>query len=437
MANFGFGEELAEARRRGNYTVQQVSDALRIRPDIIRAIEMEDFARMPAKGFSRNQVSAYARFLGLNPVEYTQKFMSAYDDFEHKASRIGYVTDYQQPTNDRAYDTMRRNLRMQEEMAAKPHSKIARDRNRSRNSKNGGRNGGRDRQGEDRNERNRSRSSANAGSRRRPGGSGGSRCNGRDGSDQRDYGRAGAARGGSRGGASQQRRRGQAPSDPRRRQQDDRRNNSRGRYATPRGSGHRRGAGDKDIGSKGFNPGGSRFPIRRLAILLIAIIVIVIIAVGVANGRSGSSELDAQATSNTVQGTGGTSAEETGTTTGTAATATTSENTAAMPTNVDAAAITATPDVKSTATSFTLEVDVADGSSSYLSVSGDNGTEVDKTVKGPQQYNLKVTNEAKVTIGNLDAVTVKLNGSPVTVKAGSNGIATATFTLKDGKVEQS
>jgi hypothetical protein len=42
---------------------------------------------MPLKGHARNMVSSYARYLGLNPEEVTEQFLSEYHDFEARAAR--------------------------------------------------------------------------------------------------------------------------------------------------------------------------------------------------------------------------------------------------------------------------------------------------------------------------------------------------------------
>ena len=48
---------------------------LRIRPDILRAIETADFARMPPRGYTRNMIGAYARLVGLNQLELTNMYL--------------------------------------------------------------------------------------------------------------------------------------------------------------------------------------------------------------------------------------------------------------------------------------------------------------------------------------------------------------------------
>lgn len=76
-AQLTFGAILAEAREHKGMDVSAAARRLRIRPDILRAIEAEDFSRMPPRGYARNMVNAYARLVGLNPSEITRMFMDA------------------------------------------------------------------------------------------------------------------------------------------------------------------------------------------------------------------------------------------------------------------------------------------------------------------------------------------------------------------------
>ena len=61
-----FGDILRDAREREGMDVNTAARRLHIRPDILRAIEDSDFARMPPRGYTRNMVNAYARLVGLN-----------------------------------------------------------------------------------------------------------------------------------------------------------------------------------------------------------------------------------------------------------------------------------------------------------------------------------------------------------------------------------
>ncbi|MGI6221854.1 MAG: RodZ domain-containing protein [Coriobacteriales bacterium] len=366
MAGYGFGEELATIRRRNGLSVQEVSEALRIRPDIIRAIESENFSRMPAKGFARNQVSAYARYLALDPAEYTQRFIQAYNDFERAAANVDYVTDYQQPANDRAYATARKAARANEQ-SARQH---------------GLRHGG-------------------------------SRSNG-----QR------SSRNGGRG-------EGQRESTAIRRAHDATRDSNKTRYASPRRGGHGRRAGDKDIGSKGFNPGGSQLPLKKIAIGIIALIVIIIIATSVSHCGSKSTTdttttTDTAATTTTdgqqaasgdaIQVTGGTASD------------------AAVMTDTSGNALTAMPDIKATANSISIKVTLESGASSWVQIDTDGATPVAEEAVGPQEYTETATSSAVITIGNADAAKVTINGTEANVETGSDGLGYVYVKIEDGKL---
>ena len=77
-----FGGALANARERKGMDLTTAARKLRIRPDILRAIEEGDFSRMPPRGYTTNMVSAYARLVGLNPSEMTRAYRDEASQFE-------------------------------------------------------------------------------------------------------------------------------------------------------------------------------------------------------------------------------------------------------------------------------------------------------------------------------------------------------------------
>lgn len=81
-----YGQLLREARERRGFDLTTVSHRLRIRPDILRAIEAADFAYLPPRGYTRNMISAYARLVGLNPTEITSMYLD-----EVHAHETGYA----------------------------------------------------------------------------------------------------------------------------------------------------------------------------------------------------------------------------------------------------------------------------------------------------------------------------------------------------------
>ena len=84
--NSPFGTVLRDEREAKGFELNEVARRLRIRPDILRAIESNDFAHMPPRGYARNMVNAYARFLGLNPTEITRAYMDQNNQFQEAAA---------------------------------------------------------------------------------------------------------------------------------------------------------------------------------------------------------------------------------------------------------------------------------------------------------------------------------------------------------------
>lgn len=77
MSELDFGAELRQARERTGEDLVSVARKLRIRPDILERIEASDLDNMPPRGYARNMVNSYARYLGLNPTEVTRNYLDA------------------------------------------------------------------------------------------------------------------------------------------------------------------------------------------------------------------------------------------------------------------------------------------------------------------------------------------------------------------------
>ena len=75
MHHISFGNVLKEASLARGLDLTAVSRELRIRQDIIVAIENSDFARMPSRGYARNMIIAYARLVGLNPQDVSRMYL--------------------------------------------------------------------------------------------------------------------------------------------------------------------------------------------------------------------------------------------------------------------------------------------------------------------------------------------------------------------------
>ena len=89
MDQVRFGSLLREARERKGLDLFDVSNRLRIRSDILKAIEDSDLSRMPPKGYARNMVNAYARFLGLNSTEITSLYLDEVYAHQVSQARMG------------------------------------------------------------------------------------------------------------------------------------------------------------------------------------------------------------------------------------------------------------------------------------------------------------------------------------------------------------
>jgi len=85
MAQMSFGTILRSERERLGLDITAVAAKLRIRPDIIRAIEASNFDHMPPRGYARNMVHAYARVLGLDPTEITNLYLSEASAFQRNS----------------------------------------------------------------------------------------------------------------------------------------------------------------------------------------------------------------------------------------------------------------------------------------------------------------------------------------------------------------
>lgn len=77
-----YGDYLREARERKGIDLVSMARALHIRPDIVDAIEQADFNKMPAHGYSKNMVRAYARQVGLDEVKISQQYAQERDAFD-------------------------------------------------------------------------------------------------------------------------------------------------------------------------------------------------------------------------------------------------------------------------------------------------------------------------------------------------------------------
>lgn len=84
MRQSSFGHKLRDTRVRKGIEFNAAARRLRIRPDVLRAIEEENFDQMPPRGYARNMINSYARFLGLNASELTREYLDAQHDYDRE-----------------------------------------------------------------------------------------------------------------------------------------------------------------------------------------------------------------------------------------------------------------------------------------------------------------------------------------------------------------
>lgn len=102
MNHISFGSLLKEARVKHGYELTEVSRRLRIRPDILQAIERSDFHNMPPTGYARNMIGAYARLVGLDPAEIINLYHDEAYAFQIGQANRNLNSRYQQRNTSRA-----------------------------------------------------------------------------------------------------------------------------------------------------------------------------------------------------------------------------------------------------------------------------------------------------------------------------------------------
>lgn len=90
MDEMNFGDVLRQAREQSGEDLLSVARRIRIRPDILERIEESDVDAMPPRGYSRNMINAYARYLGLNTAEIVKMYQNAQyrNQVEHARENI-------------------------------------------------------------------------------------------------------------------------------------------------------------------------------------------------------------------------------------------------------------------------------------------------------------------------------------------------------------
>jgi cytoskeleton protein RodZ len=75
-AEVGFGEELRRSRLVREVSLESIANATKISVRYLEALERGDFSRLPAPVFTRGFIRAYAGYLGLDPEEMVNAYLS-------------------------------------------------------------------------------------------------------------------------------------------------------------------------------------------------------------------------------------------------------------------------------------------------------------------------------------------------------------------------
>jgi cytoskeleton protein RodZ len=95
------GLELRQARERQGVSLRELSDRTKIGVSALRAIENNEIERLPGGIFTRGFLKAYAREVGLDPNETSDRFNSQFDPLaelpETGSARLNLASDEPEP----------------------------------------------------------------------------------------------------------------------------------------------------------------------------------------------------------------------------------------------------------------------------------------------------------------------------------------------------
>ena len=78
----GFGEKMRREREMRGVSLEEISGSTKIGSRSLKALEEEDFEKLPGGIFNKGFVRAYARFLGLDEEQAVTDFEAAWRDYE-------------------------------------------------------------------------------------------------------------------------------------------------------------------------------------------------------------------------------------------------------------------------------------------------------------------------------------------------------------------
>ncbi len=384
----GFGEILRQTRERKGLDLASTARRMRIRPDILQAIEESNFAKMPPRGYSRNMVNGYARYLGLNATEITGMYLDEFNHYQMSVSsaaqrssgidmsaapqntRVPHRNPQRRPQSDRANTQV--NANNTRARSSEPGRSNAQDTSGARNNR------GAQRPGQQRPNRNRMDNlSTSAASKRAS-----ERANDR----RRDH------KNGATGLSSLQ------------------------GMQRPRGnskSGLSIVGGRMDTSRAQFNnvyTGGQSIVREKLPYIIAAAVVLVIVLVVCFMLFGGKGKTETSSVPNVPV-------------TGLSNTASDSES--------DTSSSNSATTKETAPTKFTFSYTVASGSTSWIEVYVDGTAQVAEAVVGPSTKSFDCSGTLEFVCANTTGVTATQDGSPLTLTADSSGIVDMTINFSD------
>jgi cytoskeletal protein RodZ len=79
-----FGERMQREREMRGITLEEIAESTKIGTRSLRALEGEDFDKLPGGIFNKGFVRAYAKYLGIDEEQAVTDFMAAYGDHQQQ-----------------------------------------------------------------------------------------------------------------------------------------------------------------------------------------------------------------------------------------------------------------------------------------------------------------------------------------------------------------
>src|SRR5258708_1888772 len=90
----GFGERMQREREMRSISLEEIAESTKIGCRMLRALEEEDFDKLPGGIFNKGFVRAYAKFLGIDEEQAVVDFQAAFLEKQQKATNSNNGSHY-------------------------------------------------------------------------------------------------------------------------------------------------------------------------------------------------------------------------------------------------------------------------------------------------------------------------------------------------------